>query len=124
MNDKLAPFSGEKYLNLRTYRKSGEAVPTPVWFVQEEDALYVRTGAQSGKVRRLTRSPRVDVAPCDYSGKLHAEWQVAEAHVVQGEVAARVNQLLRRKYGLQKRLADLLGFMGPDQTATVEIQLN
>jgi len=124
MAEKLAPFVGENYLNLRTYRKNGEAVPTPVWFVQEGERLYVRTGAQSGKVRRLTRTPRIDVAPCDYSGRLHAGWLPAEAHVVRGEIDKHVDGLLRRKYGFQKALFDWLGSLHPHETATVEIHLN
>jgi PPOX class probable F420-dependent enzyme len=124
MTPKIASFAGENYLNLRTYRKSGETVPTPVWFVQEGETLYVRTGAESGKVRRLTRSPHVDVAPCDYSGKLHTDWLPAEAHVVKGEIDKHVNWLLRRKYGFQKTLFDWLGSLQRADTATVEIHLN
>lgn len=30
MTDELARFSGEKYLNLETFRKNGEGVKTPV----------------------------------------------------------------------------------------------
>lgn len=35
-------FKNQNYINLETFRKSGEGVKTPVWFVQERDSLYVR----------------------------------------------------------------------------------
>src|SRR5262245_13309055 len=35
MTDKLSQFAGEKYLNIETYRKSGAAVATPVWFAED-----------------------------------------------------------------------------------------
>jgi len=128
MAEKIDSFTGEKYLNLRTYRKSGEAVPTPVWFVQEGPTLYVRTGRQSGKVRRLTRHPGVDVAPCNYTGKLRDGWLSAQAQVVDGEIDAHIEGLLRRKYGFQKRLIDWLGSFSKEKdqnlTATVAIHLN
>lgn len=47
-----SPFptlEGHNNINLTTFRKSGEAVTTPVWYVVLEDKLYVRTEANSAK---------------------------------------------------------------------------
>ena len=66
--ERLVQFSGRKYLNLVTYRRSGTAVPTPMWFVEEGGVLYVRTPAKSGKVKRLRNNPRVRVVPSDGRG--------------------------------------------------------
>ena len=46
-------FSGRNYLNLETYRKSGVAVRTPVWFAEQGGILYLYTLADSGKVKRI-----------------------------------------------------------------------
>ncbi len=54
---------GHQYLNLTTYRKSGEPVRTPVWFAQEGDTLYLFTNGETGKVKRIRNSGRVLVAP-------------------------------------------------------------
>jgi PPOX class probable F420-dependent enzyme len=59
----LALFEGKRYINLTTFRKSGIAVPTPVWFVVHEGRLYVFTAAQSGKAKRLRANGRALVAP-------------------------------------------------------------
>ena len=57
-----------KYLSLETFRKSGQGVPTPVWFVQDGPALYISTEGSSGKVKRIRNNARVRIAPCDMWG--------------------------------------------------------
>jgi uncharacterized protein len=53
-----------------TFKRSGEAVPTPVNFGLGEDGLlYFRSEPRSAKVQRLRRDPRVRVAACDLRGK-------------------------------------------------------
>jgi len=101
----LAAFIKQKYLNLETFRKTGVGVRTPVWFVMEGDTLYVRTVADSGKVKRIRNNPQVNIAPCKMDGALLGEWNPAEAHEVSGdEINRKVDQLLDKKYGLIKKL--------------------
>jgi hypothetical protein len=57
----LAQFAGQQYLNLETYRKTGQAMPTPVWFLEDNGTLYVRTVANSGQVKRIRNNSRVRV---------------------------------------------------------------
>ena len=52
-------FIGHQYVSLETYRKSGEAVRTPVWFVEEDGKMYVWTVGTSGKVKRIRRCGQV-----------------------------------------------------------------
>jgi PPOX class probable F420-dependent enzyme len=108
-------FAGHKYLNLETFKKSGEGVKTPVWFAADpsvpldsSDAkLFVYTIGVSGKVKRIRNNPRVRVAPCTASGKLLGDWVEARAEIVAGEEAARGMDLLNKKYFPWKQL---LGF--------------
>jgi PPOX class probable F420-dependent enzyme len=97
----------EPYLSLATFRKSGAAVATPVWFARIADKLYVVTGGESGKVKRLRNSSRARIAPCDSRGKLRGEWQDASARVVAdpGRIEA-AHRALVEKYGWQVRLLD------------------
>ena len=55
----ITPFLDEKYLNLETYRKNGQAVRTPVWFVIDNGIIYVATPSTTGKVKRLTHSKNI-----------------------------------------------------------------
>ena len=101
-------LSAQSFLNLETFRKNGEGVKTPVWFVQDENNLYVRTIAGSGKVKRIHRSGKVQVAPCKVNGDLLGDWIPAQAHEVMDEnVHQKVDRLLDKKYGLQKKLFGL-----------------
>src|SRR5437868_1166645 len=55
----LARFDGQKYISLETFKKSGQGVRTPVWFVLHNSAFYAYTEADSGKVKRIRNNPRV-----------------------------------------------------------------
>jgi PPOX class probable F420-dependent enzyme len=108
-------FAGHKYLNLETFKKSGEGVKTPVWFAAEPtvglDAsgakLYLYTIGVSGKVKRMRNNPRVKIAPCDIRGKVLGDWVEARAEFLTGEDAAHAMRLLNKKYFPLKQL---LGF--------------
>lgn len=118
-----AQFKGQSYLNLETFRKSGLGVRTPVWFVEQDGILYVRTIDGSGKVKRIRRNSQVRVAPCKVDGALLGEWVDGRARLVDEQTARMVNRLLRRKYGLQKILFDVMGLARKRQPATIEIRL-
>src|SRR5712691_8270534 len=111
----FAPFAGQKYLNLETFKKNGTGVKMPVWFAanpsvsldSNEAKLYVYTIGVSGKVKRIRNNPRVKIAPCDMRGRVLGEWVEARAEIVSGEEASRGMQLLNKKYFPWKQL---LGF--------------
>ena len=102
----FAAFAGQKYLNLETFKKSGDGVKTPVWFAADPAAkldsgdarLYVYTIGESGKVKRIRNNPNVKVAPCNASGKVKGDWVAARAEIISGSDAAHGMQLLNRKW--------------------------
>lgn len=103
-----AGFSRHKYISLETYRKSGQSVPTPVWFVESGNRLYVSTPASSGKIKRLRNNPKVRVAICDVRGNVKAGWVEGEARLVTGDEAEEAKGLLRKKYGIPWRVMEWL----------------
>jgi uncharacterized protein len=103
--DALKQFNGKKYLNLETFRRSGESMKTPVWFTQEGETIYVRTVANSGKVKRVRNNNRVNIAPCRMDGSVTGEWVPAQAcEVTKGDIDKKVDRLLDKKYGLIKKI--------------------
>ncbi len=104
MSDKLEQFANQNYFNLESYRKSGEAIRTPLWFVQHGDTLYFYTVAHSFKVTRLKNNPRCRVAPCDIRGNLKGDLVDASARLLDGAEASHADNLLNQKYGLSKRI--------------------
>lgn len=111
----FAAFAGQKYLNLETFKKTGEGVKTPVWFAADPSVsldssaarVYMYTIGVSGKVKRIRNSGRVRIAPCDMRGVLLGEWVDARAEIVTGAEAERGMQLLNKKYFPWKQI---LGF--------------
>lgn len=103
--DELNQFNRQKYLNLETFRRSGESMKTPVWFTQEGETIYVRTMANSGKVKRVRNNSRVNIAPCRMDGTVTGEWIPAQAREVPGiEIDTKVDRLLDKKYGIIKKI--------------------
>ena len=105
----MTPFADQKYVNLESYRRTGVAVRTPVWFAHDDNdpaTLYVDTELNAGKVKRIRNNPSVRVAPCNMRGTLKGEWIPATARLVGGAESEHGRSLLTRKYWA-KRLADL-----------------
>jgi len=108
MDSKLAQFAKQQFINVETYRRNGQGVPTPVWFVEDMGTLYVRTGDNSGKVKRIRNNPRVRVTPCDMRGGPLGEWVEGQARFADAAETERVSQLLTRKYGFQKVMFEIV----------------
>jgi uncharacterized protein len=99
---RLSRFEGEKVISVETYRRNGEPVRTPVWFLEENGALYVHTDDSTGKVKRIRRNPKVRVAPSHFRGKPKAEYIDARAELeTSPEIVEKYHSKIYKKYGLQ-----------------------
>jgi PPOX class probable F420-dependent enzyme len=119
----LAQFISQPYLNIETFRKDGQAVQTPVWFVEDSGILYVRTIAESGKVKRIRRDGHVRVVPCGVSGDPKGEWVNGRASLVSPQEERRINALVTKKYGFRKIMFELLGKLMRRKWAAIQINL-
>lgn len=99
-------LDGQRFISLETFRKNGDGVRTPVGFVIDGDALYVRTQADSGKVKRIRNNGRVRVAPSTGRGDVLGDWIDATAVVVDAAESARVRQIVLARYGLIWRILE------------------
>jgi PPOX class probable F420-dependent enzyme len=99
-------FAKRKYLNLETYRKSGKAVATPVWFAENAGTFYMYSLADAGKVKRIRNNPQVRIVPCDMRGAPDGEWVEAKARILDEQGEALAHTLLTGKYGWMKRIGD------------------
>jgi uncharacterized protein len=68
--DLLSELGSARYAVLRTYRRDGTAVDTPVWFAVEADSVVFRTKV-GPKTKRLAAHPDVELTPCDYRGNVY-----------------------------------------------------
>ena len=101
-----------QYFSLRTKKKDGTHVDTPVWFVPapEEKTYFVFTNSNSGKVKRIRNFAAADVAVCNMRGKLLGQWQPAHAELVAESDA--IYAAFRSKYGLTFRVFDFFSWLG------------
>jgi uncharacterized protein len=119
----LNQLSQQQYINLETFRKTGVGVKTPVWFVQDGDALFVRTVANSGKVKRIRNNGQVKIAPCKVDGAVLGEWIPALAREVQDtETDRKTDRLLDKKYGLMKKMFGLAASLQGKKYTVLEIR--
>ena len=115
-------FRKQKYLNLETYRKNGEGVRTPVWFVENEKSLFIITMANSWKVKRIQKDNRVSVAPCRVNGYVTGHWQRARAKEIHDpELEHIINRLYQKKYGLMNTIFALRRAKNGNQNTILEV---
>ena len=107
MEDKLSLFLDQKYVNLETYKKDGTPVRTPVWFMIDDDIVYVVTREKTGKVKRLKNNQNIRIVPCSFKGKPESEWIKGIAQNITGEEAEKAIKLRKKKYGFSARLTGL-----------------
>jgi len=104
-----AELDRHRYMSLATFRRNGTEVATPVWFAAVDGRLYVVSAGDAGKVKRIRNASRVRVAPCDVRGGLRGTWQDTNARVItDGALITRVRAALRKKYGWQVAIFDLV----------------
>lgn len=117
----FAEFDGQKYISLETFKKNGQGVKTPIWFVLHKNAFYVYTEADSWKVKRIRNNPRVRVAVCTIRGAIRGTWLDATASIIEGDERLAADRLLDRKYFL-KRLFNFLTRINRHERAMIKIE--
>jgi uncharacterized protein len=126
-----AQLGAEKFVSLTTFKRDGEGVSTPMWIAHEGSKLLAWTHADSWKVKRVRRDPRVTLVPCNRFGKVSpGGTQVAGQAEVDSDPTrvARVEDMIRRKYGFGFRAVTFLEWIAErgrrKQRVVVEIALD
>ena len=106
-----------KYIAFTTYRRTGEAVTSPVWVVPVSDGrVGFWTSMGSGKTKRLAHTSRVRVQPSDARGRVASGSQPLDgtAEMVRsGGFFDEVRAKVREKYGVMTTITRLLAKVGP-----------
>jgi uncharacterized protein len=98
-------LEGRKYALVVTFKRNGEAVPTPTWFGLGDDGnVYTHTFADSWKVKRIGRDLRVLVAPSDPRGKPLGPAIEGRARVLPKADWGRAERAIAANYGLGRKL--------------------
>ncbi|CAB4956859.1 unannotated protein [freshwater metagenome] len=91
-----------KYVSFVSFRKSGQAVATPVWIAPFEDGYGFTIESTSGKAKRLAHTSRATIQACSIKGVITPGATVynCEASLVMHKRAEEVRDAIARKYGL------------------------
>ena len=103
----ITPFLDEKYLNLETYKKNGQAVQTPVWFVIHDETIYVTTLYTTGKIKRLNNNKNTRIVPSNMKGTPKGDWVEATAYFANEDESSQALKLRNKKYGIIAKLIGL-----------------
>jgi len=90
-------FEKQQYMSVETYRKTGEGVRTPVWFIEANGEFLFNTEETSAKVKRIRRNPAVKIAPCDMRGELKGEFIAGTARFLSPEEAVSAKKVYAKK---------------------------
>lgn len=112
----ISELTRTRYALLRSYKKNGEPVDTPIWFAVEDNSIVFRT-KRGPKTARLRAHPRVELAACDYRGRKLSGANVftGTATVLDDAAAADANRVLHRRYGWQWNVVPLMRIPGVTQ---------
>jgi uncharacterized protein len=93
---------GQRYISLATFRKTGVAVYTPIWFAEDNGKLYFMTSSKLWKYKRIRNNPQVRIAPCTMRDKITGPEFSGTARILPLEEFAKVRQLINAKYWLAR----------------------
>lgn len=110
-------IADEKYIAFTTFRRTGEAVTSPVWIAPLDDGRCgFWTSSGSGKAKRLAHTGRVTLQPSDARGRVAPGSGPVEAQAVlvqAGDPAYdEIVRKIRAKYGLMTKVTKVLGQLG------------
>lgn len=122
-NNNMLQFLNQKYINLETYRRNGQAVRTTVWFVMDAGTIYIRTDMNSGKVKRIKNNPNIRVTPSGARGQLKGKWIEGQMKMADSLQSEHANQLLEQKYGLQGKIIRMFNKIRNTRPMVLSIQI-
>ena len=115
-----------EYINLRSYKRDGGAVDTPVWCAPLNGKIVIFTLRESFKVKRIAHNPKVQVAVCDVRGKLRGDWHDATCRAVEGDALydACAYAALTAKYGWKMRVGNFFSALSGRKTRRVIMEIS
>lgn len=118
----LQGLDGHKYCLLTTYRKSGDPVPTPVWFGLANGKLYFHSEANVGKIKRIRNNPRVRVAPCTVRGKPLGPPAEGHARILAPDEEEKADRVIAANYGLFRKVYESVDGLLDSEFVYVEVE--
>jgi PPOX class probable F420-dependent enzyme len=93
-------FDKTRQIVLVTFKRSGEAMPSPINHGVADGKIYVRTDASTGKIKRIRNNPRVLVAPSGLRGKPKAPAVAGLARILPESEHAHANKVIAANWSV------------------------
>ena len=113
-----------RFIDLVTFRRTGVPVGTPVLFIPDGDRLLVRTARDSGKLKRLAHTARVEITPADQKGRHRGVTLQGTARVLPAEAVAPTLARLHARYRIAGPLFSLIRRVRHQDDVIIEITLD
>ncbi|MEB3983095.1 PPOX class F420-dependent oxidoreductase [Mycobacterium sp. 663a-19] len=100
----FAGFENTRQILLVTFKRSGEAMPSPINHGVADGKIYVRTDPSTGKVKRIKNNQRVVVVPCSLRGKPKGQAVAGTARILPESEHAHADKVIAGNWSLPMRL--------------------
>ncbi|MEB3069933.1 PPOX class F420-dependent oxidoreductase [[Mycobacterium] vasticus] len=87
-------FDAVRQIVLVTFKRSREAMPSPINHGVADGRIYVRTDPSTGKVKRIRNNPNVVVVPCGLRGKPKGQPVAGVARILPESEHAHAEQVI------------------------------
>jgi PPOX class probable F420-dependent enzyme len=112
---------GHKHCLVVSFRRSGEAMPTPVWFGLADGMVHFRSEKRVGKVKRIRANPRVLVAPCDNRGKPLGPAAEGRARILPPDAEPAAEAAIQANFGIGRKLYEGVAMNAGPEGVYVEV---
>lgn len=101
----LTSLRGHKFGLVVTFRRDGQAVPSPVWMAADDrGCVYFETGSTSWKVKRIRNDPTVLVAASTFRGRPKGPIFRGQARILPTTEWPHAEATLANAFGLDRKL--------------------
>jgi len=97
-------FDKTRQIVLVTFKRSGEAMPSPINHGVADGKLYVRTDPSTGKVKRLRNDAHVVVVPCNLRGKPKGQAVAGVARILPESEHAHAEEAIAANWSLPMKV--------------------
>jgi PPOX class probable F420-dependent enzyme len=91
-----------KYVSLITYKKNGDPLATPVWFVEQNEKIYFVTLQGRYKVKRIKINPSVKITSSSMRVKPKGGYFDGIARILSDDESKPIIDLFKKKYRMFK----------------------
>ncbi len=97
-------FDKTRQIVLVTFKRSGEAVPSPINHGVDGGKIYVRTDPTTGKAKRIRNNPDVVVVPSDLRGRPKGEPVAGVARILPESEHPHAEQVIAANWSLPMKI--------------------